>query len=197
MKHEAWKFAVVFTVVLIVGSVVFGSSQDDAYMGLSHGKTDVLGQRARFIGVNVGSNVSDRVSLGAFAQLNLLSDFPGYDAQVDITETEAAYAFSAGMDMVVRMFRDAGLNPLLQLAVANTTIGYLERDEQTGKDSLVMAANAFTLQVATGFEIGIFDSLKFLCTHGYRYVAHGPVLDLPVQALSGRYNSFAFRIECF
>ncbi|MCK9349262.1 MAG: hypothetical protein M0P41_10015 [Sphaerochaeta sp.] len=77
------------------------------YLGIDYGHSVVEEQEVPNVGITVGSKLSSRTSTEIFARIEPLSNFPGENFGVDITETEATFAFSSGLAVTARMFHDA------------------------------------------------------------------------------------------
>lgn len=204
MKHKKKiTKGVVATVMLIISSMAFlyadghddGSYRHrDTYFGFSHGTSEISGEEAPFVGISLGSEVSDRTTVGAFASVQVLSDFPSSDLDLDITTTPSAFNFTVGAEMEVRLFRDSWINPMAHLEVGHMTVAHMDEPSDNQDPKPVYMGNSFYASVGTGFEITLFGSLSIVGLHGYRYVPNEAIEDIGAQKLSGMYNSVAVKV---
>nr|WP_319475040.1 hypothetical protein [uncultured Sphaerochaeta sp.] len=161
------------------------------YLGINYGHSVVEKQEVPNVGVTVGSKLSSRTSTEIFAKIEPLSNFPGEDFGVDITETEATFAFSSGLAVTTRMFHDAAFNPFVQAGIGTMAIGHLISED----DEYVMSNLEYVMHgtIATGLEVNIFQGVSVQFVHGYRYIPHRRILDIEPHTLSGSFNSVAFK----
>lgn len=164
------------------------------YIGIERGSSDIAGDEAPYVGLNVGSKLSNRTSTELFAQVQVLSDFPGAAFDLSITDTESAFAFMTGVSVTTRLFKDAAFNPFVTAGVGNVAVGHLTEEENGDDYEISELHNYFFSTVGTGLEINIFDCLSIQFQHGYRYIPHKSVLGIAPNDLSGSYNTVAFKV---
>ena len=111
---------------------------------------------------------------------------------VSVTETESAFTFSLGLALTTRMFRDSAFNPLVHLGIGSMAVGHFIAE---GEHDWVLSDLQHTIfgMAGTGLEVNIFKGLSIQFLHGYRYVPHKPVLGIGAHALSGTFNTVAFK----
>ena len=196
-KHTIMLAALMLCIALGAMVPIFASPYQSSYIGLSHGKTTIEDERIRFIGLHIGSNLTDRISLGGFAHAQLLSDLPGMAFGYNVTPVDGAFTFTIGGEAVFTLFEDAFLNPMILIGMGNMTVGYIDQSEESSKGELKIVSNSFTASVAGGFEINMFDDVTFHSIHGYRFALHETLLGIPAQALSGYYHQMGFRVSVY
>ena len=161
------------------------------YLGIDYGHSVVEEQEVPNVGITVGSKLSSRASTEIFARIEPLSDFPGENFGVDVTETEASFAFSSGLSVTARLFHDAAFNPFVQAGIGTMAIGHMISEG----DEYVMSNLEQVIHgtIASGLEVNIFQGVSIQFVHGYRYIPHGRILDIEPHTLSGSFNSVAFK----
>jgi hypothetical protein len=193
----------VAAIVLIISSMAFLYADDyddrthqhrDSYFGFSHGTSEITGEEAPFVGISLGSEVSERTTVGAFAMVQALSDFPSSDLDLQITSTPSSFNFIVGAEMDVRLFRDSWINPMAHLEVGHMSVAHMSEPNNGDDAEPVFMGNSFYASVGTGFEITLCGSLSIIGLHGYRYVPNEAIEDIGAQKLSGVYNSVAVKV---
>lgn len=190
--------------ILVVSSMAFlyadGHAENeyyrsrDAYFGFNHGTSKIAGEDAPFVGISLGSEVSDRATAGGFVSVQALSDFPSSQLGLGITAIPSAFNFTVGAEMDVRLFRDSWINPLAHVEVGHMTVAYMTEPADDRDAEPVLMGNSFYASVGTGFEITLFGSLSIVGLHGYRYVPNEAIEDIAAQDLSGVYNSVVVKV---
>lgn len=198
MKKSIGK-SIVALVIIAISSMAFAfasrayeSSPVRPYIGIEHGRIHIDSERAPFVGITIGSKLSNRTSAEVFARAEALSAFPEAGMDVSVTDIESAFAFTVGAALTTRMFRDAAFNPFVQVGIGSMAVGHFITE---GDDDWVISDLEHTIYslVATGLEVNIFGGLSIQFAHGYRYIPHREVLDIAPHKLSGSFNSVAFK----
>ncbi len=188
--------------VLVISSMAFlyaHSDNDyvqsqDAYFGFNYGSSKISEDDAPFVGISIGSEVSDRVTVGAFAGVQALSDFPSSNLDLSITEVPSAFNFVVGAEMDVRLFRDSWINPMVHLEVGHLSVAHMTEPTNNQEPEPLILGNSFYASVGTGFELRFFGSFSIVGLHGYRYVPNQAIGDIATEVLSGQYNSVAVKV---
>ncbi|PKL11634.1 MAG: hypothetical protein CVV52_13155 [Spirochaetae bacterium HGW-Spirochaetae-8] len=162
------------------------------YFVLEKGKATIQNERAPFFGLSTGTQLTSRLSVGAFGSFQLLSDFPESNFGLTITETDSAFMMLAGVEFTITLFKDAGFNPFLEVSAGGASVGYLEGTTCAGFDTANLH-HYFYSSVATGIELGFSRNLQLVFSNGYRYIPHDAVLGLSENKLSGHYTSVALK----
>lgn len=195
-KNSTKQLAVLMIIAFTTMTTLFAADRCEylsprIYLGIDYGHSMVEEQEVPNVGITVGSKLSSRTSTEIFARIEPLSNFPGENFGVDITETEATFAFSSGLAVTARMFHDAAFNPFVQAGIGTMAIGHLISED----DEYVMSNLEYVMHgtVATGLEVNIFQGVSIQFVHGYRYIPHRRIFDIEPHTLSGSFNSVAFK----
>ena len=163
------------------------------YFALEHGKATINEQKAPFVGLSLGVQVSPRVRIGAFGTFQLLSSLPGVPLDLTITDTESSFVLLSGTEIVINLFERAGLNPFVKASFGGASIGYLlENNKPSGYDTIWVQQN-FSSSFATGIEWNLSRNISICFTRGIRFTPHTEVLGMQRDALSGAYSSITFK----
>ena len=201
-KNKKTMHRIVAAFVLIISSMAFLYAHNDstatysqeAYFGFNYGSSKISGEDAPFVSISIGSELSDRVTVGAFAGVQALSDFPSSDLDLNITDIPSAFNFVIGAEMDVRLFRDSWINPMVHLEAGHLSVAHMSEPTNDQDPKPHILGNSFYASVGTGFELNIFRRLSIVGLHGYRYVPNQAIEDIAAQALSGQYNSVAVKV---
>lgn len=201
MKKASQKIVALVIIAISSMAFVFASydqSWDEpypyrSYLGFEHGSSEIEGEDAPFVGILFGSKVSPRTSVEGYARAQALSDFPESNLGLAITDTESAFAFTAGATVTTRLFRDTAFNPFIQFGIGNMAVGHFQQSSDGEEYNLSELEYYFYSEAATGLEVNIFHGLSIAFFHGYRYVPHGEVMGIPSNSLSGSYNTVSFK----
>lgn len=186
--------------VLIVGSIALLAAQSeedyhkDSYAGFTYGSSEITGEDAPFVGISLGREITDRITIGAFASAQALSDFPGSDLNLSITSAPSAFNIVVGAEMDVRLFDHTWINPMVHLEAGHMTVAHMSEPTETQDTEPVILGHAFFASVGTGFELRLFGDLTIVGLHGYRYVPNETIGDMVAQTLSGQYSSVAVKM---
>ena len=179
-KNSTKQLAVLMIIAFTTMTTLFAADRCEylsprIYLGIDYGHSMVEEQEVPNVGITVGSKLSSRTSTEIFARIEPLSNFPGENFGVDITETEATFAFSSGLAVTARTM----------------AIGHLISED----DEYVMSNLEYVMHgtVATGLEVNIFQGVSIQFVHGYRYIPHRRIFDIEPHTLSGSFNSVAFK----
>ncbi len=196
MKQKSHR--VVAILVMIISSLAFvyaapsrapsSGYESRGYISISQGSNEIDSFEAPFVSLSLGSELSERVSLGIFATAQLLSDFPSLDMDLAVTETPSAFAAYAGVELEVRLFRQAFFNPMVHFAAGYMGIAHVDSASEEDPDVHLVGESHF-LRVGSGFELNFSRGFSIAFLSGYRFVPHEAVLDMPAEHLSGMYNS--------
>jgi len=195
-RNSTKQLVVLMVIALTMMTALFASERCEyltprIYLGIDYGHSIIEKQEVPNIGITVGSKLSSRTSTELFARIEPLSDFPGEDFGVNVTETEATFAFSSGLAVTARLFHDAAFNPFVQAGIGTITIGHMIGED----DEYVMSNLEHVMHgtIASGLEVNIFQGVSIQFVHGYRYIPHRKILDIEPHTLSGSFNSVAFK----
>ncbi len=203
MKQIA-RVSICILVCAVCAQAVFASSYSsypdkypldryEPYFALEHGKATINEQKAPFVGLSLGVEISPRIRIGAFGTFQLLSSLPGMPLELAITDTESSFVLLSGAEIVINLFEKAGLNPFVKIAFGGASTGYfLENNKPSGYDSIWVQQNFFS-SVATGIEWNLSRNVSICFTKGLRFTPHAEVLGMERDALSGAYSSITFK----
>ena len=160
----------------------------EPYLGFSKGEAKVAGERIPFYEIALGDSLGSRTKIETFLLVQPLSDFFHGYYDVDITETENAFALMNGIKTSLTLFKDATFNPMIQASFGQMLIGNVDATENHPELNWF-----FYSSLATGFELNIFESFQILFLSGYRFAPHDQVVGLDSNALSSKFNTVSFR----
>ena len=189
MKHTKHVTLVLLCIGLSITSL-YATPSNSAYIGFGKGNARINTEKAPFLELVVGTKLSNRVAVEGFVNAQAISDFPGTSFDLSITETDAVFAVMSGMNASLRLFSQAGFNPIVQAGIGNMVIVNME-DE----DEKPILNSYFYSSIATGIEVQIFKSVDIVFLSGYRFAPHKEVAGIPSYALSSPFSSVTFKAQ--
>ncbi len=191
---------IVTVAVLILCAMTLGAADNepdktrDSYTGFTYGSSEITGEDAPFVGISFGREITNRITVGAFASAQALSDFPGSDLNLSITAIPSTFHVVVGAEMDVRLFDHTWINPMVHIEGGHMTVAHMSEPTETQDTEPVVLGHAFYASIGTGFELRLFRNLTVVGLHGYRYVPNEAIEDIASQALSGQYSSVAVKM---
>lgn len=197
------KICLLILVIVSGGSIVFASQQglDDSalscsfvsYLNVGGGEAFIQDESPLLIDLSYGFHITPWLSLGAFIAVNPLSNFEHADLEVDIADTEAAFALMSGMEMVCSFSSHTVIHPMMRLALGGINVGYLENVDGTEGYDEASSNRATFASISAGLEVNLTTSMRLVVRGGWRFAAHKETMGIEKYGLSGPEVSVSLR----
>ena len=163
-------------------------------LGLSQEKAgSANGGLFPMINASSGIELTPWLALGAYTWAAPLSAFEHADLGTRIADTENAFMYAGGSELLFMPWAASVLHPVLRLSLGGATVGYMEdTDGEEGFDQAV-TDRWFHASGAAGAELNLSRHLRIWGLAGYRFVGNKETMGIPAGGLSGFEASLGMR----
>jgi len=163
------------------------------YTGSGGGASFNAGEILPLVEASGGFQFAPWIAVGGFWAADPLSDFEHANLGLDFADTEAAYAYMSGTEILVTPWADRMFHPLFRATVGGISVGYLkDAEDGEGYDSSVENRYFFG-SVSTGAEMNLSRHLRIGLRGGWRFAGNDDTLGIDEGDLSGFEASLSVR----
>ena len=163
-------------------------------LGLSQEKAgSTSGGLFPMLNASAGIELRPWLALGAYTWVAPLSAMEHADLGTRIADTDNAFMYAGGSEILLMPWAAAVLHPVLRLGIGGVTAGYLEdTDGEEGFDHAV-TDRWFHASASAGAELNLSRHLRIWGLAGYRFVGNKETMGIPAGGLSGFEASLGLR----
>ncbi len=164
------------------------------YAGLGAGVSVPSGDAVPLLEASSGFQFAPWIAVGGFGAVNPLSDFEDADLGLSTADTEAAYAYMSGTEILLTPWAHKVIHPLVRATVGGVTAGYLvEMDDEEGYDAAV-EERFFFASLSAGAEINLSRHLRLGLRGGWRFAGNDKIMGISAGGLSGPEAALTLRV---
>jgi hypothetical protein len=155
-------------------------------LGLSQDKAgSTNGGLFPMINASTGIELTPWLALGAYTLAAPLSAFEHADLGARIADTDNAFMYAGGSELLLMPWAASVLHPVVRLSLGGATVGYMEdTDGEEGFDQAV-TDRWFHASASAGAELNLSRHLRVWGLAGYRFVGNKETMGIPAGGLSG------------
>jgi hypothetical protein len=163
-------------------------------LGLSQDRADSSkGGLFPLLNASAGIELKPWLALGAFSSVAPLSAMEHADLGTRIADTENAFMYAGGTEVLLMPWSASVLHPVVRLSLGGATVGYME--DTDGKEGFDQAVTDrwFHATASAGAELNLSRHLRVWGLAGYRFVGNKETMGIPAGGLSGFEASMGLR----
>ncbi len=163
------------------------------YVSTGGGASFNTGEILPLVEASSGFQLAPWIAVGGFWAVNPLSNFEDANLGLSFANTEAAYAYMSGTEILITPWADHMFHPLFRATIGGISVGYMENAEDGEGYNSNVENRYFFGSISTGAEMNLSRHIRIGLRGGWRFSGNDDTLGIDEGDLSGFEVSLSVR----